>query len=154
MILQLHDPARDLDARVETKKAAPTVFGNQDAIAQRSSPELVSNRATAPGKRRQIFGDRALTGKPVCAHGFNRSENSAILCGNPAQSSKCSMKLRTEFTAQMAQSWEAQARGNTPGSLAKNSLGLKKLRSSEDSCLCFAGSHSGLKCISAFVAVR
>jgi hypothetical protein len=67
----------------------------KDAIAQRSSPGLASNRATAPGKRRQrflairmrcstmlagarfqpryctwkaaptVFGDRALTGKPV-----------------------------------------------------------------------------------------
>jgi hypothetical protein len=30
---------------VETKKAAPTVFGNQDAIAQRASPGLASNCA-------------------------------------------------------------------------------------------------------------
>src|SRR5215471_3655502 len=38
--------------RVETKKAAPTVFGDQDAIAQRSSPELASNRATVKPLRR------------------------------------------------------------------------------------------------------
>jgi hypothetical protein len=40
---------------VETKRAAQRLFGNQHAIAQRSSPELVSNRATAPGKRRKAF---------------------------------------------------------------------------------------------------
>jgi hypothetical protein len=34
-----------IDDTGETKKAAPTVFGNQDAIAQRSSPGLASNCA-------------------------------------------------------------------------------------------------------------
>src|SRR5215467_1553759 len=39
------DARRSPVTRVETKKAAPTVFGNQDAIAQRSSPELASTRS-------------------------------------------------------------------------------------------------------------
>ena len=34
-----------IDDTGETQKAAPTVFGNQDAFAQRSSPGLASNRA-------------------------------------------------------------------------------------------------------------
>jgi hypothetical protein len=49
--------------RVETKKAAPTVFGNQDAIAQRSSPELVSNHANV--KTLEPLHDTCIRCKPA-----------------------------------------------------------------------------------------